>query len=102
MPIMTHHKPSPLQKSQTRGIGIQAHLTVLEVPVNKDDPNVFKISLVTPAGDEKETRWLPANTPMDGTMDRVQQILGSLNVPFKAIRVYWGSDLLLDESFEMR
>ena len=65
-------------------------------------PNVFKISLVTPAGDEKETRWLPENTPMDEIMDRVEQILGALNVPFKGIRVYRGQDLLVDENFEMR
>jgi hypothetical protein len=87
---------------QTRGGGMQAHLTVLEGPIDKGAPNVFKISLVTPAGDEKETRWLPENTPMDEIMDRVEQILGGLNVPFKGIRVYRGQDLLVDENFEMR
>jgi hypothetical protein len=39
---------------------------------------------------------------MDEIMDRVEQILGALNVPFKGIRVYRGQDLLVDENFEMR
>jgi hypothetical protein len=66
---------------QTRGVGIP-HLTVLEGSIDKGDLDVFKISLVTPAGDEKETRWLPANTPMDEVMDRVEQILGGLKRSF--------------------
>jgi hypothetical protein len=44
-------------------------------------------SLVTPEGEEKETRLLPANTPMDELIDRLEDILGGLNVPFEGIRV---------------
>ena len=81
---------------------MHAHLTVLEGPIDKDAPDVIKISLVTRAGHEKETRWLPENTPTDEIMDRVDQRLDRLNVPFKGIRVYRGQDLLVDENFEMR
>jgi hypothetical protein len=46
--------------------------------------------------------WVVSANPMDEVMDQVEHILGSLNVPFTGIRVYRGSDLLLDENFEMR
>ena len=36
---------------QTRGFGTSAHLTVLRRPIDKNDPNVFNISLVTPTGE---------------------------------------------------
>jgi len=37
---------------------------------------------------------------MDEIMDRVEQILDGLNVPFKGIRVYRGQDLLKSHSFQ--
>jgi hypothetical protein len=42
---------------------MSAHATVLKGAINKSDPNVFDISLVTPTGEEKETFWLPEGTP---------------------------------------
>jgi hypothetical protein len=63
---------------QTRGIGIRAHLTVFRGVMN--DPNAVNISLVTPAGQEKETIVLPPNTPEEDILDEVEQLLGNLNV----------------------
>jgi hypothetical protein len=46
-----------------------ADATVLKGAINKSDPNVFDISLVTPTGEEKETLWLPEGTPEEDVMD---------------------------------
>jgi hypothetical protein len=44
--------------------------------INKSDPNVFDISLVTRTGDEKETIWLPAGTQEEDVMDEIEQLIG--------------------------
>jgi len=85
---------------QTRGVGIP-HLTVSRGPIDKNDPNVFNISLVTPTGEEKETIWLPAGTPEEDIMDEILQLVGGLNVPFKEVRVYRGQHLFYKEDLEM-
>ena len=87
---------------QTGGIRMSAHLTLLRGPINKNDPNVFNISLVTPSGEEKETTWLPANTPEEDIMDEVERLLGCLNAPFKEVRVYRGPELFYQEDLDMR
>jgi hypothetical protein len=86
---------------QTRGFGMSAHLTVLRGPIDKNNPDVFNISLVTPTGEEKETIWLPAGTPEEDIMDEIEQLIGRLNVPFKEVRVYRGQDLFYKEDVEM-
>jgi hypothetical protein len=84
------------------GITASIHFTLLKGPIDKNDPNVYKISLVTLTGDEKESIWLPANTPVGDVMDEVEKSLESLNVPFKGIRVYRGTNKIHEEDFEMR
>ena len=74
---------------------------VLKGAINKSDPNVFDISLVIRAGEEKETIWLPAGTQEEDVMDEIEQLIGRLNVPFKEVRVYRGQDLLYKEDLEM-
>ena len=86
---------------QTGGTRRSAHATVLKGAINKSDPNVFDISLVTPTGEEKETIWLPAGTLEEDVMDEIEQLIGRLNVPFKEVRVYRGQDLFYKEDLEM-
>jgi hypothetical protein len=74
---------------------------VLKGAINKSDPNVFDISLVTPTGEEKETIRLPADTLEEDVMDEIEQLIGRLNVPFKEVRVYRGQDLFYKEDLEM-
>jgi hypothetical protein len=63
---------------------------------------VVKIVLVTPQGEEKATRYLPPTASDDEVFWWVQDYLGKLNVPFKAIRVYRWQDLIVDENIEVR
>jgi hypothetical protein len=60
-----------------------SHVTVLRGPIDKNDPNVFNISLVTPTGEEKETIWLPAGTPEEDVMDEIEQLIKRLTSPSK-------------------
>ena len=63
---------------------------------------MVKIVLVTPQGEEKATRYLPPTASDDEVFWWVEDYLGKLNVPFKAIRVYRGQDLIVDENIEVR
>jgi hypothetical protein len=63
---------------------------------------VVKIVLVTPQGEEKATRYLQPATSDDEVFWWVENFLGNLNFPFRAIRVYRGQDLILDENIEVR
>lgn len=67
-----------------------------------DDPATVRIALVTLEGEEKTTEYLPSATKGDESYGRVEQILGSLNTRFAAIRAYRGVHLVHDEQFEMR
>jgi hypothetical protein len=63
---------------------------------------VVKIVLVTQQDEEKVTRYLEPTASDDEVFWWVEDYLGKLNVPFKAIRVYRGQDLILDENIEVR
>ena len=63
---------------------------------------MVKIVLVTEQGEEKATRFLPPTASDDEVFWWVEDYLGKLNVPFKAIRVYRGQDLVLDENIVVR
>jgi hypothetical protein len=78
------------------------HGTVLHAGAGPNTPGVVNIVLVTPQGEEKPTRYLPPNTPDDEIFWWVEDYLGKLNVPFKAIRVYRGEQLIHDETLEAR
>ena len=71
-------------------------------PIDRNDPNAYKISLVTPNLDEKETIWLEGNTTQEDIADEVEQLLGGLNAPFKEVRVYQGLNLIYQEDLDMR
>ena len=81
---------------------IGAHLTVSHAGAHPEAPGVVKIVLVTEQGDEKATRYLPPTAPDDEVFWWVEDYLGKLNVPFKAIRAYRGQDLIWDEDIEVR
>ena len=89
---------------QERGPGIRAsvHLTLLHAGAGPETSGVVKIVLVSPQGEEKATRYLPPTTSDDEVFWWVEDYLGKLNVPFKAIRVYRGQDLVLDENIVVR
>jgi hypothetical protein len=80
---------------------MSAHLTVLRRPIDKNDPNVFNIALVTPTGEEKETIWLPPGTPEEDIMGEIEQLIGRLSAAFKGIRVYRGQELFYKEDLEI-
>jgi hypothetical protein len=82
--------------------GIFGTLTVSRGPLDRNDPNVYKISLITPTGDERELIWLPSDTQKEDIADEVEQLLGRLNVPFKQVRVYRGPNLFYQEELDMR
>jgi hypothetical protein len=58
--------------------------------------------LVTEQDEEKATRYLLPMTSDDEAFWWVDNFLGNLNFPFKAIRVYRGQDLIADEKIEVR
>jgi hypothetical protein len=103
-PVWVDFDSSSFQQSTGIGpsIGLGPNATVLRGGVDKNDPNSYRISLVTLTGDEKESIWLSANTPVDDVMDEVEKQLESLNVPFKGIRVYQGTNPIYREDFDMR
>ncbi len=78
------------------------HARLLHAGATPETPGVVKIVLVTPQGEEKATRYLPPTTSDDEAFWWVEDYLGKLNVPFRAIRVYRGQDLILDENIEVR
>jgi hypothetical protein len=65
-------------------------------------PGVIKIVLVTERDEEKPSRYLPPATSDDEVFWWVEDLLGKLNVPFKAIRVYRGLTLIHDDNIEVR
>ncbi len=101
-PRWIDHDHSEGWRERSLGIGFSAHATVLHAGAHPETPGVVKIVLVTEQGEEKPTRYLPPNTCDDEIFWWVEDYLGKLNVPFKAIRVYRGSDLILDENIEVR
>ena len=56
---------------------------VLKGAINKSDPYVFDISLVTPTGEEKETIWLPADTLEEDVMDENRTAYRTFERPFQ-------------------
>jgi hypothetical protein len=83
------------------GISIDAHGT-LHVGPSAGTPGVVKIVLVTPQGEEKPARYFQPATSDDEVFWWVEDYLGNLNFPFRAIRVYRGQDLVVDENIEAR
>jgi hypothetical protein len=82
--------------------GMSGHVMVSYAEADPETPGVVKIVLVTQRGEEKLTRSLPPTTSDDEVFWWVEDYLGKLNFPFNAIRVYRGSDLILDENIEVR
>ncbi len=66
------------------------------------DPGTVRIALVTPEGEEKTTEYLSSATLEEEIFGYVEDVLGKLNAPFAAIRVYRGADLIHDEQLEVR
>jgi hypothetical protein len=79
-----------------------AHATVLDAGAKPDTPGVVKIVLVTPEGEERIARYLQPSTSDDDAFWWVDDYVGRLNYPFKAVRVYRGSNLIHDEDIEAR
>jgi hypothetical protein len=103
------HSPRWIDNDQSEGwqerrigTGLSGHLTVSNAGAHPETPGVVKIVLVTEQGEEKATRYLPPTASDDEVFWWVEDYLGKLNVPFKAIRVYRGQDLILDENIEVR
>jgi hypothetical protein len=67
-----------------------------------ETPGVVKIVLVTPQGEEKAPRYLSPSTSDDEVFWWVEDHLGKLDFPIKAIRVYRGQELILNEDLEVR
>jgi hypothetical protein len=86
----------------TIGTSVMGHATVLHAGANPETPGVVRVVLVTPDGEEKPTRYLPPSTSDEDAFWWVEDYLGKLNFPFKAIRVYRGVDLIQDEDIETR
>jgi hypothetical protein len=84
------------------GFGMFGHLTVSNAGARPETLGVVKIVLVTQQDEEKVTRYLEPTASDDEVFWWVEDYLGKLNVPFKAIRVYRGQDLILDENIEVR
>lgn len=82
-------------------LGIVAQGT-MDVGPSADTPGVIKIVLVTPHGEEKPARFLDPNSSDDDIFWWVENYLGNLNSPIKAIRVYRGQDLISEENIEAR
>lgn len=97
-----HDQSEGWQGRSSLGVTGTAHLTLLHAGAGLATPGVVKIVLVTPQGEEKATRYLPPTTSDDEVFWWVEDYLGKLNVPFRAIRVYRGQDIILDENIEVR
>jgi hypothetical protein len=76
--------------------------TVIMENADKNDVKTFRIALVTESGEEKATNYFPGTTPLEDIDEKVENIVGSLNVPFSGIRVYQGPTLIDSDDFEMR
>jgi hypothetical protein len=92
---------------QVRGGGIGVgmttlHMTLLHEGARPETLGVVKVVLVNPQGEEKASRYLPPTTSDDEVFWWVEDYLGKLNVPFKAIRVYRGQELVVNEDIEVR
>ena len=81
---------------------MSSHMTVSDAGAHPDTPGVVKIVLVTEQDEEKATRYLLPTTSDVEAFWCVESFLGNLNFPFKAIRVYRGQDLILDENIKVR
>jgi hypothetical protein len=79
-----------------------AHLTLLRGGVDKDAPETFRIALVTENGDEKVTDYFSGITPEGDVYEQVEDLLGSLNVPFSGVRIYQGRNLIYEDQLDVR
>jgi hypothetical protein len=84
------------------GVSVSVHPTLLHAGASPETPGVVKVVLVNPQGEEKASRYLPPTTSDDEVFWWVEDYLGKLNVPFKAIRVYRGQELVVNEDIEVR
>jgi hypothetical protein len=87
---------------QTGGFSATAHPTLLRGKVDQNAPGTLRIALVTESGDEKVTDYFPGTTSEEDGFEQVEDLLGRLNVPFSAVRVYRGPNLLNEEKLDMR
>lgn len=78
------------------------HVTLSDVGATPDTPGVVNIVLVTPQGEERPTRYLRPSASDHEIFWWVEDYLGKLNTPFRAIRVYRGETLIHEERFEAR
>jgi hypothetical protein len=101
-PRWIDHDQSAGWQGPRPGITGSVHSTLLHAGATPETPGVVKIVLVTEQGEEKVPRYLPPTTSDDEAFWWVEDYLGKLNVPFRAIRVYRGQDLILDENIEVR
>jgi len=101
-PRWIDHDQSEGWQQQVPGIRMDVFPRLLHPGAGPETPGVVKIVLVTPQGEEKATRYLPPTTSDDEAFWWVEDYLGKLNVPFRAIRVYRGQNLIVDENIEVR
>lgn len=86
---------------QPGGFRMTGHLTVSRVGADPNAPDTYSIVLVTETGEEKPTIYLAGTTPEEDVFEEVEDLLGRLNVPFSAVRVYRGPDLIYEDNFDM-
>ena len=101
-PRWIDHDQSEGWQKQGPGSRMDVFPRLLHAGATPERPGVVKIVLVTEQGEEKVPRYLPPTTSDDEAFWWVEDYLGKLNVPFRAIRVYRGQDLILDENIEVR
>jgi hypothetical protein len=89
-------------RPQTGGFQATAHLTLLRGQLDQNAPETLRIAPVTEIGDEKVTDYFPGTTPEQDVYEQVEDLLGRLNSPFSAVRIYRGSNLLDEEKLDMR
>ncbi len=88
---------------QTGGIVMgSAHVSLIGPGVDPAAPETLRIVLVTQSGEEKATEFLAGETPIEDVLEKVEDRIGSLNVPFSGVRVYRGTNLLHEERLDMR
>jgi hypothetical protein len=102
---MGRQSPAWVDFDEAKGwpIGVSfGFATVTAAGADPNDPNTLRIALVTEDGAEKVTNTFPGSTPKEDVFGHVEDLLGRLNVPFREVRVYRGSNLLGSEALDMR
>lgn len=87
---------------QIGGITGTAFPSIYQAGTDLTAPETFRIVLVTVEGAEKPTEYLAGTTPQEDLSDKVEDLIGRLNVPFRGVRIYQGPNLIYDEPLDMR